>query len=84
MFHGSAVERFAFIMTMGNLPPAAYVRTSAMYRRPWLDVAVNVRAPVADAPMAHERAECSDSTCMYWASSEPSATISDSRSTTTV
>ena len=55
-----------------------------MYSRPWLDVAVNVRAPVADAPMAHESAECSDSTCTYSAASEPSSTISLRRSTTTV
>ena len=55
-----------------------------MYSKPWLDVAVNVRAPVADAPMAHDRAECSLSTCTYSAASWPSSTISERRSTTTV
>ena len=84
MFHGNAVDRFAFIMTMGNRPPEAYVRHSAIYSKPWLDVAVNVRAPVAAAPIAHESAECSDSTCTYSAAREPSSTISLNRSTTTV
>ena len=84
MFHGSAVARFAFIMTMGNRPPDAYVRHSAMYSKPWLDVAVNVRAPAADAPMAHDSAECSLSTCTYSAASSPASTISERRSTTTV
>ena len=55
-----------------------------MYSKPWLDVAVNVRAPAADAPSAAESAECSDSTWMYSESSAPDSTISDSRSTTTV
>ena len=47
-----------------------------MYRRPWLEVAVKVRAPVADAPIAAESAECSDSTWMYSAFSAPDSTIS--------
>ena len=55
-----------------------------MYSSPWLEVAVNVRAPVAEAPMAQERAECSLSTCTYSAANAPDSTISDSRSTTTV
>ena len=36
-----------------------------MYSSPWDEVAVNVRAPVADAPMAAESAVCSLSTCRY-------------------
>ena len=84
MFHGSAVERLAFIITIGNLPPAAYVRHSAMYKSPCDDVAVNVLAPTAEAPMAHESAECSDSTCMNSDLMSPSATISESLSTTVV
>ena len=84
MFHGRATERSAFIITIGNLPPAAYGRHSAMYSSPWDDVAVNTRTPAADAPMAQDIAECSDSTWMKFESSSPSATISDNLSTTTV
>ncbi len=55
-----------------------------MYSRPWLDVAVNVRAPVADAPMAHESAECSRFDVHVLGGQRPSSTISHRRSTTTV
>ena len=47
-------------------------------------MAVNVRAPVAAAPMAADSAVCSLSTCRYSQSSEPSSTMTDSASTTVV
>ena len=44
MFQGSAVERLAFIITIGNLPPDAYGRHSAIYNNPCEEVAVNASA----------------------------------------
>ena len=84
MFHGKAVERFAFIITIGNRPPEAYVRHSAIYKSPCDDVAVKALAPTAEAPIAQERAECSDSTWINSAFKLLSSTISESRSTTIV
>ena len=84
MFQGRASARLAFIITMGKRPPLAYCRHSAMYSRPWEEVAVKVRAPRALAPMQAESAECSDSTCKNSVSSFPSATHSARRSMTTV
>ena len=55
-----------------------------MYSRPWLDVAVKVRAPIELAPRQAHIALCSDSTYMYWLFREPSSTKSLSRSTTMV
>jgi len=47
-----------------------------MSRRPWLEVAVYVRAPRAAALMQTWSALCSDSTLTYWAGSSPDATKS--------
>src|SRR3954447_2072162 len=53
-----------------------------MYSRPWLAVAVYARAPAADAPIATDIAENSDSTLMYsHGASAPSFTSADSAST---
>ena len=45
---------------------------SLMNMSPWELVAVTTRAPVAEAPIAALRAECSDSTVMNSASTRPS------------
>ncbi len=55
-----------------------------MYSRPWLEVAVKARAPIALAPRQADMALCSDSTYRYSLSREPSSTKSDKRSTTMV
>src|SRR5665811_1542369 len=53
-----------------------------MKSSPWLDVAVKVRAPVADAPMHADIAPNSDSTIRYSQGlSSPVRTMSDSAST---
>ena len=48
--------------------------SSHMSARPWELVAVIVRAPLAEAPIAALIAECSLSTVMYSVSTLPSAT----------
>ncbi len=79
-----AMDRLMLPMTMGWRPPAAQWSISCIRARPWDEVAVNDRAPATEAPMQEAMAECSDSTLMNWASSVPSAHISDSSSTTCV
>ncbi len=60
------------------------MRHSAIYSSPWDEVAVNVRAPVADAPMAAESAVCSLSTGRYSQARLPSSTMEASASTSVV
>jgi hypothetical protein len=79
-----AMARLMSAMTMGSRPPAAQCSTSCMSASPCAEVAVNARAPAAEAPMHAAMAECSDSTLMNRAWSEPLAHISDSSSTTCV
>ena len=55
-----------------------------MYNRPWDDVAVKVRTPIALAPRTAEMALCSDSILRYSESSSPLSTYSDNFSTTMV
>jgi hypothetical protein len=55
-----------------------------MYKRPLALVAVKTRAPADEAAMQTASAECSLSTGMYWAGSEPSSTYSESLSVTGV
>src|ERR671933_1771137 len=53
-----------------------------MYSNPWLAVAVYARAPAAEAPIATDIAENSDSTLMYsHGASSPPFTSADSAST---
>src|SRR5574340_367538 len=56
-----------------------------MYRRPWLEVAVYARAPVAEAPIHADMAANSDSTSRYsQRASCPDRTRSERLSTTCV
>ncbi len=71
-------------ITTGRREPDVQWSISCMYARPWEEVAVKTRAPVAEAAATPARAECSDSTRMNRALSRPSATISESSSTMVV
>jgi hypothetical protein len=62
MFKGAPMARFATTITSGRRIPEALNSASCIKRSPWLLVAVNVRAPVAEAPMSTLNAENSDST----------------------
>ena len=82
MLIGAPIARLATVITIGRPRPDALKSASAMYRRPWLAVAVYARAPVADAPIATDIAAYSDSTLMYsHGASSPRLTIADSAST---
>src|SRR5689334_17097744 len=59
---GAPSARLATVMTIGSPRPAALYSASAMNSSPWLAVAVYVRAPTAEAPIATDRAANSDST----------------------
>ena len=65
MLIGAPIARFATVMTIGSPRPEALYSASAMYRSPWLAVAVYARAPAAEAPIAADIAENSDSTLRY-------------------
>ena len=52
MLSGADKARLATAMTMGSRMPEATNSTSFISARPWLDVAVNVRAPEAAEPEA--------------------------------
>ena len=82
MLIGPETARLAMIITIGSRMADVIGMTSLMNRSPWELVAVTTRAPVAEAPMAELRAECSDSTVMKEASTRPSATMSDRCSAT--
>ena len=84
MLMGPDRARLATTITMGSRRLAAMNRISCMSARPWLAVAVKVRAPAAAVPQQVLMAACSDSTGMNSASSSPSATISERCSTTWV
>lgn len=59
-------------MTIGSRLGAAANSISYMRASPCEDVAVNVRTPPAEAPMATDMTECSDSAGMNSASISPS------------
>ncbi len=71
MFQPGASARLTSAMTIGSRPPAAQCSISCISARPCAEVAVNARAPAAEAPMQAAIAECSDSTLMKRAFSVP-------------
>src|SRR4029079_843301 len=82
MLIGAPMARLPIVITMGNPRPAALYTASAMNRSPWLLVAVYVRTPAADAPIATDKAANSDSTLMNsQPPSSPDFTISPRPST---
>src|SRR4029079_18491077 len=82
MLIGAPMARLPIVITMGNPRPAALYTASAMNRSPWLLVAVYVRTPAADAPIATDKAANSDSTLMNsQPPSSPDFTISPKPST---
>ncbi len=62
MLIGAPMARLATVITIGKPMPEALNSASAMNSRPWLAVAVYVRAPAAEAPMQADIAPNSDST----------------------
>src|SRR4030042_114132 len=80
MLKGAERARLATAIMIGSRMGAATYTTSFIKARPWLAVAVKVRAPAAAEPRQALIAECSDSTGMYSASSSPLATSSARRS----
>ena len=64
MFQPGAIARFTSAITIGRRPPAAQCSSSCIRASPCAEVAVNVRTPVAEAPMHAAIALCSDSTLM--------------------
>ncbi len=82
MLIGAPIARLATVITIGRPSPEALYSASAMYSRPWLAVAVYVRAPVAEAPIATDIAANSDSTLTNsHGASAPDLTIAESAST---
>jgi hypothetical protein len=77
MLMGAESARFPIGITIGSLIPDAMNNISCMSANPCEAVQVQVRAPVALAPIHALIAECSDSTSMNWESSSPSAIYSD-------
>ena len=76
MFIGADNALFATAITTGVLQPEATPSISCINAKPADAVAVNVRAPVAEAVMLHVIAVCSDSTHTKAVSTSPSATYS--------
>lgn len=58
---GGATARETFTNTSGTRQPATVYSISKAYSKPWLDVAVKTRTPVAAAAPAAVSMECSDS-----------------------
>ena len=81
MFHPGAMARFTSARTIGSRAPAAQWSISCISASPWLELAVNVRTPVAAAPITAAIAECSLSTRRNRAFIFPEAIRSASRST---
>ncbi len=73
-----------FNITSGTRQPATVYSISKPNRSPWLEVAVNVRTPVAEAAPAAANMECSESRVTNVASMRPSLTHFDRVSTTSV
>jgi hypothetical protein len=63
------MERFTLMRTIGSLAPEAQCKSSCIRAKPWELVAVKARAPAILAPIKQAKAEVSDSTLIYLASS---------------
>jgi hypothetical protein len=77
MLMGADTARLPRAITTGRRMAETMGITSPINSSPWELVAVNTRAPMAEAPQQALKAECSDSTQMNSASSLPSATMSE-------
>ena len=74
MDQGAPTPRFTQASTIGRREPAAQWSCSHMYKRPWEEVEVKVRAPTVDAATQTVMTECSLSTRTYSAFSSPRST----------